>query len=76
MGWKTQCRGLALTSQRNSCAPVITAVCRESREVYFEGRVKEYKLSEEGVSMFDNFAKDQRIQWFNPATDTINLNVS
>jgi hypothetical protein len=76
MGWKTDCQGLFQTSQRNSCAPIITAVCRESRDVYFEGRVQEYKLSESASDEFLHFVEDQRIQWFNPATDIINLNVS
>ena len=73
------CRGVGLTSFHNSLPPVITQVCRESRKVFMEhhgvlygkARWKEESLASES----EHFGYYADMNWFNPSTDIIHLNV-
>jgi hypothetical protein len=70
----TACRGVQRTSTLNSKPPIISRVCRESREVALQGM--EAPVFEDTVPSSENHVCIRHNYWFNSSTDLIHLNVS
>jgi len=68
----TECRGVWMTPEVNWRTPVITRVCRESRNIAYEGMHED----DEPVTVSTDFGYFAKKHWFNDSTDIPHLNVS